>query len=162
VIVLAFDKIFSDKLKDAEKLVILAVGNTIRSDDGIGPKIIKELTGKLKDNIKLIDSGTVPESFTSIIKKANPTHLLIIDAAGMGKKPGEIQFIKKENIIGISFSTHQMPLSLLWGYLEGYINSKIYLLGIQPKTNEFGEELSPEVEKSKNKIVDIILRLFKK
>ena len=156
------EQLFIEKFRDVKKLVILAVGNEIRKDDGIGTKIVQELEGKLKNNVKLIDSGTVPESFTGVIRKFNPSHVLILDAAGMNKDPGHIQFIEKEQILGISFSTHQMPLSLIMEYMEQQLNSKIFLLGIQPVSNDFGENLSPEVEKAKNSIISILLKLFKK
>ncbi|MHA1754570.1 MAG: hydrogenase maturation peptidase HycI, partial [Candidatus Odinarchaeia archaeon] len=152
---------FINYFKNTQRLVILAVGNEIRKDDGVGPKIVKELEGRLKPNVKIIDSGTVPESFTSVIKKFNPSHILIIDAAGMGENPGTVKFIDKNKIIGYSFSTHQMPLSLLIEFLEGELPSaKIHLLGIQPADNEFGEGLTPKVEKAKNNIVNLILELF--
>ncbi|MHA1409147.1 MAG: hydrogenase maturation peptidase HycI [Candidatus Odinarchaeia archaeon] len=153
---------FKQKFSDVKKLVILGVGNIIRSDDGVGSRIVQELEGKLNDKVVLIDTGTVPESFTSVVRRANPSHILIIDAAGFLYEPGHIAFIEKETITGVSFSTHQMPLSLLWEFLESEVDAKIYLLGIQPESNELGEELSPPVIKAKNKIINLLLKLFKK
>mgnify|MGYP005831077657 CR=1 FL=1 len=157
-----FEKQFTERLGDAKKLLILGVGNDIRQDDGVGPKIIRDLQGKVSGKVKLVDAGTVPESFTGVIKSFKPTHILIIDAAGMGTPPGYMKFIEKDQILGVSFSTHQMPLSLLIEYLESEMDSKIYLLGIQPASNEFGGNLTSEVKKAKERIVNLILNIFKK
>ncbi len=160
--ILQFEEEFNEKFKDVKRLVILGVGNIIRGDDGVGSKIIRSLKGKLDERVKLIDGGPVPESFTDVVKAFNPTHILIIDAADMGKKPGWIEFIGEDQILNTSFSTHQMPLSLLVEYFKYETKSRIFLLGIQPLTNSFGEKLTPEVEAAKNRIVKLILKYFKK
>lgn len=159
---LEFEDEFIERFKDVERLVILGVGNIIRRDDGVGPSIIHSLKGKLNGRVKLIDTGPIPESFTDVIKAFKPTHILIIDAAGMNKKPGCIRFIEEDQILNTSFSTHQMPLSLLIDYLKCETDSKIYLLGIQPLTNAFGEGLTPEVEEAKHRIVKLLIKIFKK
>ncbi len=159
---LIFEEEFIEKFKDADRLAILGVGNVIRGDDGVGSKIISSLKGKLDERVKLIDAGPVPESFTDVVKKFNPSHILIIDAADMGREPGWIEFISEEQILNTSFSTHQMPLSLLVEYFKSETRSKIFLLGIQPLNNSFGGDLTPAVDAAKKRIVKVILKYFKK
>ncbi|WEU40990.1 MAG: hydrogenase maturation peptidase HycI [Candidatus Odinarchaeum yellowstonii] len=153
---------FEEKFKGADRLIILGVGNIIRGDDGVGSKIISSLKGRLDERVKLIDAGPVPESFTDVVKAFQPTHILIIDAADLGREPGWIEFVEEDRILNTSFSTHQMPLSLLVEYFKSETQSKIYLLGIQPLNNSLGEGLTPEVNAAKRRIVKLILKYFKK
>ena len=41
-----------------------------------------------------------------------------MDAADLGQPPGHIAVLDPEQIAGVSFSTHQMPLSVLLDYLK--------------------------------------------
>jgi len=63
-----------------------------------------------KKDVTVLDGGTVPENFTGLIKRENPTHIILLDAADMGKPPGYIKIIKKDEISQYNISTHAMPL----------------------------------------------------
>ena len=63
----------------------------------------------------------------------------------MDKEPGAVEWIREEDIDGMSASTHSLPLSMLALYLRMELNCKVSLLGIQPKSNEVGETVSEEV-----------------
>jgi len=133
-------------------LLIMCVGNREGGDDVVGPYI----ADKLKEtDVRVIDCGTVPENYTSKVKSLNPKKLLIIDAADMNLKPGEIRIIPKEKIGVMHISTHGIPVSVLIGYLEQYID-KIVFIGIQPKV--MSGEISDIVKKSANLLVDLILQ----
>jgi hydrogenase 3 maturation protease len=135
-------------------LVILCIGNKYGGDDGIGPYIAKNLLNKKKDNFYVIDSGTNPENYTSIIKKLNPKILIIIDAVQMDLKPGDIRIIDKEKIGVMHLSTHNIPISLLINYLENYVK-KIIFIGIQ--SGRMSGNLSKDCKKSSNILIEKIL-----
>ena len=148
-----------DFIKDYTKLIILGVGNELRGDDSLGPFIINELEKDINDceNIILINGGSAPENFTGLIKKENPSHIMIIDAALMDSKPGTIKFINKEHIANINASTHSMSLSFLVKYLEKDIDFKFLFVGIEPLTMDLGEDLSEEVLNSVESLKNAIL-----
>lgn len=131
--------------------LLLGIGNELNGDDAIGIYIAKKLRCK---NWKAIDCATVPENFIGEIRKHKPKKLVIVDAADMGLKAGEIRRIDKKKIGKASFSTHSIPLSLFITHLENYTNAKIYLIGIQPKS--FYGEMSDEVKKAGEKVMEII------
>jgi len=135
-------------------LVILCIGNKYGGDDGIGPYIAKNLINKKNDNFYVIDSGTTPENYTSMIKKLNPKILIIIDAVEMGLKPGDIRIIDKEKIGVMHISTHNIPISLLINYLENYVK-KIIFIGIQ--SGKMSGNLSKNCKKSSNILIEKIL-----
>lgn len=130
--------------------LVMCIGNPQGGDDAVGPYI----AGKLKElNIDVIDSGTTPENYTSLVKQKNPKKLIIIDAVDMGLKPGEIRIVPKEKIGVMTISTHGIPTSILMNYLEKYVK-KVILIGIQPQ-NMSGEMITKIKEKA-NYLVEII------
>jgi hydrogenase 3 maturation protease len=148
-------------LADANRIVVAGIGNPIRSDDFVGVKIIQGLQGKVSEKVFLIECETVPESFLQPIVEFNPTHVLLIDAAILGLKPGETRLIEPEHIEDFpAVSTHVLPLRVFCEYLAATTKAKIALLLIEPKNVEFGEGLTPEVEAASEKITKTLLRLL--
>ena len=133
--------------------VILCIGNRYGGDDGIGPYIANKLKNIVNNKIFIIDSGTNPENYTSVIKRIKPQNLVIIDAVEMNLEPGNIRIIKKEKIGVMHISTHNIPISLLINYLEKYVKN-INFIGIQPKT--MSGQLSNEVINSADKLIEYI------
>jgi hydrogenase 3 maturation protease len=155
-------------LKDCEKLVIMGVGNEMKGDDGVGIYIVKEIAKrfgkysndeiiKINENIILLNCGTVPENFTDVLKKENPTHILIIDAALMNEKIGEIKAINPEDIANVGFSTHALPLSIIIKYIRKSINTKITVIGIEPKIIDFDKPLSNEIKYCADNFVEYLI-----
>jgi len=127
----------------------MCIGNRNGGDDAVGPYIAE----KLKDNFTVLDCGTVPENYTSIVKKQNPKNLVIIDAVEMGLKSGEIRIVPKEKIGVMHISTHGIPISVLIGYLEQYVENIVFI-GVQPKT--MSGEMTDVVKKSSDILADNI------
>jgi hydrogenase 3 maturation protease len=110
----------------------------------------------------VFDGGTVPENYTGAIKKENPTEIILIDAANMEKEAGYIKIIDRTEIASYHLSTHAMPLSFLVKYLEHSTKAKIILIGIQPKELELVGNISIEIKKSMEYLVDIFLKILNK
>ncbi len=132
--------------------VLMGVGNELWGDDAIGIYIARNFK---KDGWITIDCGTVPEDFTSEIKRISPQLLVIIDAAQMNLEPGEIRIVPKEKIPKVTFSTHGMPLSILMNYLKPF-TGRIILIGIQPKNMKFGTYLSKEIRDAGDKLMEVL------
>jgi hydrogenase 3 maturation protease len=111
--------------------VLLGIGNDLHGDDGIGVYVSKKLC---HSEWVTITAATSPENYGNKIARVNPEKIVIVDAAEMGLKPGSIRLIPKEKIGVAAFSTHSAPLSLFISFLENLTKTKIYLVGIQPKT----------------------------
>lgn len=149
-------------LSKAEKVVVVGIGNPLKSDDFVGVRVVRELKKKLFLNqVLLIECETVPESFMQPIIDFNPSHILLVDAALIGLKPGASKLVDSSQIVSFpAVSTHALPLRIFCEYLEKMIKAKIALLAIQPKSVEFGEGLSVEVEKSAKHLTDILVRIL--
>jgi hydrogenase 3 maturation protease len=143
-------------------VVVLAIGNELRGDDGLGPLFAKKLSqiAENSSDVIVIDGGTVPENFTGSLRKEKPTHVILIDAVDMNGAPGDIKFIEKEKISQFNVSTHAMPISFLIKYLETTSSFEIILLGIQPKKMVLGEKITLEVENSVNNLINIFKKVL--
>jgi hydrogenase 3 maturation protease len=159
---MSFESQLSSFLTDCERLIVLGVGNELKSDDGVGPFIIKRLKseGIENENLLLIDAKTVPENFTGKIRKESPTHLIIVDACLMGSNPGDMRIVDKNDFASIGISTHSMSLSFFVRYLEKDTEIRIVFVGIEPKTMDWGEKPTPEVEKSADEFIKALKEII--
>lgn len=132
--------------------LIMCIGNIDGGDDAIGPYIADKLMQEEGDLV-VLNCGTVPENFTSVVKQHNPKNLIIVDAVEMGLDAGEIRIVPKDKIGVMHISTHGIPISVLISYLEQYVE-KIYFIGIQPKS--MSGEINKIVKKSGKELVTII------
>jgi hydrogenase 3 maturation protease len=155
---MTFESQLDNFLSDCEKLIVLGVGNELKSDDGVGPFIIKKLKGENIENESLmfIDAMTVPENFTGKIRKENPTHMIIVDACLMDLKPGDMRIVSKDEFANIGISTHSMSLSFFVRFLEKDTDIKIIFVGIEPETMDWGAKPTANVEKSANEFIDAL------
>jgi len=132
--------------------LVMCIGNRDGGDDAIGPHIADQLKEE-SDYFVVLDCGTVPENYTSVVKRYKPKNLIIVDAVEMGLNPGEIRIVPKEKIGKMHISTHGIPLSVLINYLEEHVDN-ILFIGIQAKT--MSNEMSGPVKKSGDKLVEFI------
>jgi hydrogenase 3 maturation protease len=145
----------------AERIVVAGIGNPIRKDDFVGVKIVQDLQGKVPKNVHLIECETVPESFMQEIVDLKPSHVLLIDAAVLGLKPGETRLVFPEQITDFpAITTHVLPLRIFCEYITKMTESKIALLLVEPESTEFEEGLTPTVQAAAEKIIKPLLKLL--
>ncbi len=148
-------------LRGAKSIVIAGIGNEIRHDDFVGVKVVRELQGKVPKNVHLIECETVPESFMDEIIELHPTHVLLIDAALLGLKPGAVRLYDIEKVTNVpAISTHTLPMRIFCEYIKKLTNSTLALLLIQPKDTDFGEGLSLAVSSVAMQIVKTIMSIL--
>lgn len=151
-----------DANRTRSKIIIIGFGNKYRSDDGIGIKVIEELK-KLDffKGIEIVDGGTSGTDLIFLAKEYRK--ILLIDAVDTGKDTDEVICIKADNIEEFikkgykSLSLHDLNLADILKLVRALkIDSDITIIGVRPKNIDFGERLSPEVER---KIPQIISRI---
>jgi hydrogenase 3 maturation protease len=144
----------SNRLKG--KVMILGVGNPLRGDDGVGPYLIEQLKGQV--NAILLNCEEVPENFLGQIVKNQPDSILIIDAINLGMSPGVAATLEEDELEGISWATHHASLRLFINCLKADTQATVLIMGIQPKSTEFGSAISVEVKETVGLLQHIILR----
>lgn len=75
-----------------------------------------------------------------------------MDAADLGQPPGHIAVLDPEQIAGVSFSTHQMPLSVLLDYLKTSFDFTAIVLAIQPAQMHFEQPVTPAIRRAARRL----------
>ena len=145
-----------EKLKGSQKVVVLGIGSELRGDDSAGILVAKKLEKENLSGIIVLIGGTAPENLTGELKRLQPSHLIIVDAADMKEAPGTIRLVDPEEVGGFSFSTHSLPIKVLINYLQEHFHFQVLLIGIQPKNINFGNPLSPEIENAAQAVVNAL------
>jgi hydrogenase 3 maturation protease len=133
--------------------IILCIGNKGGGDDGIGPYIAKNIPSTEKQQV--INAGTTPENYTSIIRKNTPKKVIIIDAIDMQLPPGEIRIVPEHMIGVMHISTHSTPLSVLINYIKTMVKD-VVLIGLQPVS--YDGQLTNIVKKSGDNLVNFLIK----
>ena len=136
-------------------MVILGIGNPLRGDDGFGPALIERLQGRVK--AVCLDGGSAPEVYAGKIVKERPDTILIVDALHLGRRPGEYEVLRKDEIARMGFSTHDISPNMLLDYLQIETGAGIYMLGVQPESLRFGLELSEPVRQTLKKLEEELI-----
>jgi hydrogenase 3 maturation protease len=149
-----------DTPSDSRSVVVLGVGSPLRSDDAAGLHVAAALGRVPLPGVTVIQAGPAPENFTSEIRRLNPAVVLIVDAAHMGEAPGSLRVIAPEQIAGVSFGTHGLPLSLLSDYLRRETGCSVVFLGIEPASVDPGEELSDSCRSGVAEAVSVLSEIL--
>ena len=141
------------------RMVIAGIGNSLRRDDFVGVKIVRDLRDSVSSSVYLIECETVPENFIEPIIRFNPSHVLIIDAALLSLEPGSSKLLSSRQLMERQVvSTHALPLQIFCEYLTRTTNAKIALLLIQPRDTSFGEGLTREVQNTAERMARLLSR----
>ncbi len=138
--------------------VCITVGNSLRSDDGVGPYIAAELenTGQLT----VIDAGQNPENIIDEVAAVKPARILIIDAADFGLPAGQARLVDQEIIPETALSTHMISLKVIARLIAEDTGGDVEFLGIQPGSVDLKEGLSAAVKETADRIIEIIRKEF--
>jgi hydrogenase 3 maturation protease len=145
----------------ADHVVVAGIGNSSRRDDFLGVKIVQDMQGKVPKNVCLIECETVPETFMPEIIDFKPSHVLLVDAALLGLKPGEIRLVFPEQVAAFpAVTTHFLPLRIFCEYITKMTGAKIAFLLVEPENTEFGEGLTPKVQAVADKLTGNLIDLL--
>jgi len=127
-------------LSEKEATIIIALGNPLRGDDGIGQAVLAALKNcaDLPEHVSCIDGGTA--GLETILLWNDFPHAILIDAAEMGRKPGEwVRFVPAEVTLGgVDFhsigAVHSAGLAhaLELSDALGQTPAEVVIFGIQP------------------------------
>jgi hydrogenase 3 maturation protease len=143
------------------RVIIMGVGNPLRSDDGVGPALVQELRKSLpkeKTGVTLIDAGEVPENYLTPVINLKPDTILIIDAADFQSHPGDARIVDSTEVKNMGLSTHNASLAMIMDLLKEETGASIHLLGIQPMRTHLGVGFSDEIKKTVEEISNIIIK----
>jgi hydrogenase 3 maturation protease len=148
-------------LKNCQRLVIIGMGNELRADDAVGLEVVRRLKPFENSQLFVFEGHMTPEVFIQPACIKHPTHLLIIDAAELHKKPGEWDLLPESAIDEGMFTTHSIPATEVTTEIRRRCHTKVAFLGIQPKSREISLNRSAECQKTVQQITDLIQQILK-
>ena len=147
-----------DFFRDAERVVIIGMGNELRADDAIGLLVVRLLKPYSHTRLQVFEGHMTPDVFIAPACAVHPTHLLIVDAAELHKKPGAWQVLFPKEVKEGLFTTHAIPAIEVAAEIQRRCGAKVAFLGIQPKSRDITLSQSKECLHAAEEIVDIIRR----
>jgi hydrogenase 3 maturation protease len=122
------------RLDGALRIAIVGIGDELSPVDRLGMLAAHEIEKLHLPGIKVFFAGTMPESMTGPLRIFHPDHVLLLDSADMGARPGTIAIIKPGKIHASLVSSHALPLSVVMKFIAEDSKTRVILLGIQPDT----------------------------
>lgn len=148
-------------------ILVLGLGNPLRKDDGVGPRVIEELEAQgLPEGVAALDGGTGGLDLLQVMEGWE--QVVIVDAADIdaGREriaPGEyVRFTPEQARLIESphtFSLHHPGLAdvLALAHALDQPLPSIVIFGVRPKDVGWGEGLSPEVEARLPALISAVL-----
>ncbi len=135
------------------RTLLITIGNPLRADDGVGPYVGERVRFRDPEHT-VINAGTTPENVAQRAIDLRPDKIILLDAARFGGAPGECRVIPLEDISRQTvLSTHSFPLGVTFSIVREDTGAELTALGIEPGSMEFGEGLSPEVERTAAELI---------
>lgn len=147
-----------------KKYAVIGLGSTLRSDDGIGIKVLEILRQKWQDKgIVFQDFGILSFDLAHHIEKYDA--VLLIDAIDAALEPGVLKIFQLSDVrLGFNekkLSSHELSLSDLLRLCETLgVKADIHIAGIQVKNVDYGLNMTPELEAAQADVVEKISRFM--
>ena len=151
-----------ESANERRPVLVLGLGNPLRGDDGVGPRVVKELARRgLPEGVTTLDGGTGGLNLLPMLEGWE--RVIVVDAAEMGRRPGEfVRFIPSDVRLASaldSFSLHHAGLSEVLALADALDRSlpELIIFGVQPADVGWGEGLSLAVERTLPALIDAVI-----
>jgi hydrogenase maturation protease len=160
-------------------LLVLGLGNPLRGDDGIGPRVVELLKqGGLPDGAEAVDVGVAGFNLLYLLAKSRevggaesgvpagdaPQRVIIVDAADVGLEVGQFARFTPDQVELMGAletpASHQAGLAEVLALARALERPlpEIVVFGVQPGSLEWGAGLTPEVEAAVPLLAAAVLR----
>jgi hydrogenase 3 maturation protease len=119
-------------------------------------RIVRLLKPHTNDRFKVFEGQMTPEAYIGPACASHPTHVLIIDAAELGKKPGTWDLLLPDTVEPGLFTTHSIPAVEVVAEIKRRCGANVVFLGVQPKSREISVGLSSECQRAAEEIANMI------
>lgn len=154
-------------MSDQNRKIILGLGNTLQTDEGLGVHALKALEEQLgpQEGLEYVDGGVLGLNLLPWVESAS--HLLLLDAADAGQPPGTLIELTRDEIplySGVKMSQHQTTFQEVLGLanIRGKLPPHLYLVGAQPEDLSVGVGISPTIESTLPEMVKRATAVLKK
>jgi len=148
--------------KPGQPLTILGVGNTLCTDDGLGPAVVASLQRQWHgDGVAIVDGGTLGMSLLPLLEDTEK--LLLVDAIRTDDPPGSLVRLEGEDVlpaVRLRLSPHQVGVADLLdsARLLGTMPDKVILIGLVPESIGLGFGLTERIAAALPTLTEAILK----
>ena len=142
--------------------VVLGLGNVLHADDGVGPQAISRLSAdsRVPAGVTLVEGGTLGLELLPYVWDC--ARLIVIDAIDVGEASGTVVRISREELNSLpgKSSAHQLGVADLLVALRMLAERQpqVVLLGVQPGSTDWSDELSAPVAAAMDSLVEATIR----
>ena len=148
------------------KTLVLGVGNTLLTDEGIGVQVVEYLAREHPDlaGVTYLDGGTL--SFTLAGPIEDHEALIVVDSAQLNAPPGTVQIYvgpEMDRFLGrAKLSVHEVSLVDLMDIarLTDHLPARRAIVGVQPAELGWGSEPTPQVARAIPEAAERVLGLI--
>jgi hydrogenase maturation protease len=132
------------------RILVAAVGNVLRRDDGFGPAVASHL-GSLPEGVDLVETGIGGIALLQDLLTGYDG-LVLVDAMHRGAEPGTVFLVRPEvgeavHVADVHLANPERVLTMAKSL--GALPARLMIVGCQPaETEELGEGLSTAVERA--------------
>ena len=140
--------------------MVLGVGNLLRSDEGVGVYAARMLEQRtLPDGVEVIDAGVAVADALASYKHIGK--LVVLDAVDAKAQAGAVFRFRPRDVErrrALLRSLHELDIFDALELLErgGCKIGEVIVVGVQPKTTDWGMELSSEVRARLPDVVSLV------
>lgn len=144
--------------------IVIGIGNSIRSDDGVGIHVVRGLEGRVPDNVELIEGTVYCADLLPFLEGRDSA--IFIDGIDAGEEPGAIFRFSPEQVKqkrpAEPISLHDFGIYELIAAAELLDQRPPYItiVCVQVKSTDMGEELSDEVAAAVPHACELVLELL--
>ena len=150
------------------RVLVLGLGNPLRGDDGIGPRVVAELHRRgLPEGVTALDAGTGGLDLLNVWQ--GWPRVIVVDAAAVRRTggetvpgqvvrftPDEVRFLVTPD--GLSLHDAGLAEALALSEALGQDLPELVILSVQPARIGWGEGLSPPVEAALPALLDAVMK----
>ena len=148
-------------MNNSKQICVVGVGNTLRSDDGVGIFICSELEKIKLQGLSVITTHQLHIELVEDLKEFDT--IIVVDA---GKDlTNEVSFYPViEQKSSSIHSSHNIDATLLFSLLQKLYpsNRSLYICAVQTHSFEFGETLSPLAISNAEKAIHLLTEFIEK
>ena len=136
-------------------VLVLGLGNELLTDDGVGVHVLRALQEEsLPKGVQTLEAGTAILHVQDVLEQAG--HVIAIDAVQAGDAPGSIYRLDVGQAqLNKPASLHDLGIVGVLKLMPESLRPQVTILGIEPKVFDYGMQLTPSVQESVRRAVDI-------
>lgn len=148
-----------------DKITVLGVGNILLQDEGIGVRVIEEMTRRFTfpEHVEVLDGGTLGMELMRFLMGTDK--LILVDAIDGNLPPGSIYEFEKEAVKAYfreKVSVHDLGIQDVLAALDVLEKplKELVVMGVQPAVIDVGLDLTPVVAQSVEPVIKKVLALL--